>query len=50
MMDLLLSLDLATDRDTRDLGARLAHMLQAGDCVALRGNLGAGLDLRLPRR
>jgi tRNA threonylcarbamoyladenosine biosynthesis protein TsaE len=42
MMDLLLSLDLATDRDTRDLGARLAHVLQAGDCLALRGNLGAG--------
>jgi len=42
MMDLLLSLDLATDRDTRDLGARLAKLVQAGDCLALRGNLGAG--------
>lgn len=42
MMDLLLSIDLATDRDTRDLGSRLAHVLQAGDCLALRGNLGAG--------
>lgn len=39
---LLLSLDLATDRDTRDLGARLAKVVQAGDCLALRGNLGAG--------
>ena len=42
MMDLLLSLDLATDRDTRDLGARLAKVVQAGDCLALRGDLGAG--------
>ena len=42
MTELLLSLDLATDRDTRDLGARLAKVLQAGDCLALRGNLGAG--------
>lgn len=41
-MDLLLSVDLATDRDTRDLGARLAKVVQAGDCLALRGDLGAG--------
>ncbi|OYU75352.1 MAG: tRNA (adenosine(37)-N6)-threonylcarbamoyltransferase complex ATPase subunit type 1 TsaE [Alphaproteobacteria bacterium PA3] len=38
----MLSLDLATDRATRELGARLAKVLQAGDCLALRGNLGAG--------
>jgi len=42
MMDLLLSLDLATDRDTRDLGARLAKVVRAGDCLALWGDLGAG--------
>lgn len=42
MTELLLSLDLATDRATRELGARLAKVLQAGDCLALRGNLGAG--------
>ncbi|WP_290810653.1 tRNA (adenosine(37)-N6)-threonylcarbamoyltransferase complex ATPase subunit type 1 TsaE [Aquidulcibacter sp.] len=42
MMDLLLSFDLATDRDTRELGARLAKVVRAGDCLALRGDLGAG--------
>lgn len=42
MMELLLTLDLATDRDTRDLGARLAMVVRSGDCVALRGDLGAG--------
>ena len=42
MTDLLLTLDLATDRDTRGLGARLAKVVQAGDCLALRGTLGAG--------
>ena len=42
MTVLLLSLDLASDRDTRELGARLAKLVQAGDCLALRGNLGAG--------
>lgn len=41
-MELLLSIDLATDRDTREFGARLAKVVQAGDCVALRGDLGAG--------
>ncbi|MEX1251489.1 MAG: tRNA (adenosine(37)-N6)-threonylcarbamoyltransferase complex ATPase subunit type 1 TsaE [Hyphomonas sp.] len=35
-------LELATDLDTRALGARLALLLRRGDVVALRGNLGAG--------
>ena len=35
-------LDLASDVDTRLLGARLAQLLRAGDVIALHGDLGAG--------
>ncbi|MDP3458185.1 MAG: tRNA (adenosine(37)-N6)-threonylcarbamoyltransferase complex ATPase subunit type 1 TsaE [Hyphomonas sp.] len=35
-------LELASDGDTRALGARLALLLRRGDVIALRGELGAG--------
>lgn len=35
-------LELASDTDTRDLGARLAARLRRGDVVALHGDLGTG--------
>lgn len=35
-------LELASDTDTRALGARLAPLLRRGDVIALRGDLGAG--------
>src|SRR5499427_3358720 len=35
-------LRIATDRDMRDLGRRLAALLRAGDLVILSGPLGAG--------
>ncbi len=35
-------LELASDGDTRALGARLARLLRRGDVIALRGELGAG--------
>src|ERR1700745_2790994 len=35
-------LRIATDRDMRDLGRRLAALLRAGDLVILAGPLGAG--------
>jgi tRNA threonylcarbamoyladenosine biosynthesis protein TsaE len=34
--------ELASDRDTQALGARLAPMLRRGDVIALHGTLGAG--------
>lgn len=36
------NLDLASEDETRALGARLAALLQRGDVVALHGELGAG--------
>ncbi|MBA3069773.1 MAG: tRNA (adenosine(37)-N6)-threonylcarbamoyltransferase complex ATPase subunit type 1 TsaE [Hyphomonas sp.] len=36
------NLDLASEDETRALGARLATLLQRGDVVALHGDLGAG--------
>ena len=41
-MSLLLSLPLADEAATRQLGARLWSVLAAGDVVALEGDLGAG--------
>jgi len=35
-------IELATDKETRALGARLAQRLRQGDVVALHGGLGAG--------
>ena len=35
-------LNLASDKDTRRLGAKLAQLLRAGDVIALHGELGAG--------
>jgi tRNA threonylcarbamoyladenosine biosynthesis protein TsaE len=35
-------LELASDGDTRALGARLALLLRRGDVIALHGDLGAG--------
>ena len=35
-------LELASDADTRALGARLALLLRRGDVIALHGDLGAG--------
>ena len=37
-----LTIDLADEAATQKLGARLARMAQAGDVIALRGDLGAG--------
>ncbi|GBF57837.1 tRNA threonylcarbamoyladenosine biosynthesis protein TsaE [Candidatus Phycosocius bacilliformis] len=42
MGELIKSIGLSHDGETRALGARLAKVLRPGDCLALRGDLGAG--------
>lgn len=37
-----ITLPLADEKATAALGERLAHLLQAGDCVLLEGSIGAG--------
>lgn len=41
-MEIVFTLQAATEADTRRIGAALAARCRAGDCIALRGDLGAG--------